>query len=622
MDNQMAGMVASLVHTITAHTGDITGVAFAHGKLATTSTDKTIRLWNAEDFSELPCSPFLAHAYNVHGCSFSALGSMLATCSTDGRVIVWDVKTGSIKAEFQHASKSSIRVCKFSPSASYIVSGSDDDTICMWEVSTQKLVRSYTGHEDTVMALAFSPDGHYLVSGGPNGDLYVWDAAFGHGRYLSLKVDAHDLGVTCCEFSPTYGTACEQSGPMCQLLLATGGKDSLIRLWTFVAQVGSPEVMLKCHDTLPGHTDIVMSCAFSPSGSLLASGSLDKSVRFWDPVKGVALFSIDACHSRFVTCCAFSTDGAHLATGSMDRTVKIWRLTDTAQIMEGLKGYEDPEEEAEVAVLNVPNPVEGWSVEEVAQWLDTLGLGQYQQSFTDHAIDGKELLALASSDLETTLGVSALGHRRKVLREREQGERMPVPPSVSPAMLASLSAGATTSQASSSTASTKPCSQWSAEDVAKWLDTLGLGQHGDNFRSNSIDGTELLALTDEDLQSCLGVAALGHRRKILRSCDPDAEERRKLAASPARKSRSQSRDVAESLNELLCPITMEIMRDPVIAADGYTYDRAAIQQWLESGRDRSPMTNAVLTHKHLTPNHTLKMLIHKHLELAKKSTNK
>ena len=60
-----------------------------------------------------------------------------------------------------------------------------------------------------MVALAYSPDGMYLVSGDPNGDLYVWDAAFGHGRYLSLKVDAHDLGVTCCEFSPSFGTAGE-----------------------------------------------------------------------------------------------------------------------------------------------------------------------------------------------------------------------------------------------------------------------------------------------------------------------------------------------------------------------------------------------------------------------------
>ncbi|XP_076437330.1 WD repeat, SAM and U-box domain-containing protein 1-like [Babylonia areolata] len=612
----MANMVASLIHTITTHTGDITGVAFTQGKLATTSTDKTVRLWSLEDFSELPCSPLLGHSYNVHGCDFSALGSMLATCSTDGKVIVWDVKTGAVKVELQHASKSSIRVCKFSPSSSYVVSGSDDDTICMWEVATQKLVRSYVGHEDSVMALTVSPDGYYLVSGTPNGDLYVWDAAFGHGRYLSLKVNAHDLGVTCCEFSPTFGTAGEEKGSESRLLLATGGKDNLVKLWTFRAQVGSPEVRLKCHNALPGHTDIVMSCAFSPSGSLLASGSLDKSVRLWDPVKGVALFSIDACHTRFVTCCAFSSDGRLLASGSMDHSVKIWKLTDTRTIMEGLKGYEEPEEEAEATILNLPNPVEGWTVEDVVQWLDTQGLGQYQQAFRENAIDGKELLALAPSDLETTLGVSALGHRKKILRDRQHGHTVLLSSSVDPDALASLSAGAEVCQPGGSKDHVKPGGQWAVEDVAQWLDTLGLQQYVDSFRRNAIDGTELLALTDKDLEMCLGVAALGHRRKILRGRDPEADVRK--GASPAEKSAGQAKDTVEGLNELLCPITMEMMRDPVIAADGYTYDRRAIQQWLESGKDRSPMTNAVLSHKHLTPNHTLKMLIHKHLEQAKK----
>ena len=53
-----------------------------------------------------------------------------------------------------------------------------------------------------------------------------------------------------------------------------------------------------------------------------------------------------------------------------------------------------------------------------------------------------------------------------------------------------------------------------------------------------------------------------------------------------------------------------------VVSDGYTYDRPAIQAWLETGKDRSPMTNAVLPHKTLTPNRTLKMVIQKHLEQA------
>jgi WD40 repeat protein len=52
-------------------------------------------------------------------------------------------------------------------------------------------------------------------------------------------------------------------------------------------------VLLKCHAELPGHSDIVMSCAFSPNGDLLVSGSFDKSVRFWDPVSHFLIEQIE-----------------------------------------------------------------------------------------------------------------------------------------------------------------------------------------------------------------------------------------------------------------------------------------------------------------------------------------
>lgn len=50
------------------------------------------------------------------------------------------------------------------------------------------------------------------------------------------------------------------------------------------------------------------------------------------------------------------------------------------------------------------------------------------------------------------------------------------------------------------------------------------------------------------------------------------------------------------------------MRDPVVAADGHTYDRAAIQHWL-SAHHTSPLTGAALPHRHLTPNYALRSLI-------------
>ena len=58
---------------------------------------------------------------------------------------------------------------------------------------------------------------------------------------------------------------------------------------------------------------------------------------------------------------------------------------------------------------------------------------------------------------------------------------------------------------------------------------------------------------------------------------------------------------------VVCPITQEIMSDPVTAADNFTYERAAITDWLEQS-DMSPVTGAVLANKTLAPNATAKKI--------------
>ena len=58
----------------------------------------------------------------------------------------------------------------------------------------------------------------------------------------------------------------------------------------------------------------------------------------------------------------------------------------------------------------------------------------------------------------------------------------------------------------------------------------------------------------------------------------------------------------------MCPISYEIMKDPVVANDGYTYDRCSIEEWwLKS--NLSPMTGLPTDSKALIPNHTLKSAI-------------
>jgi serine/threonine protein kinase len=67
-------------------------------------------------------------------------------------------------------------------------------------------------------------------------------------------------------------------------------------------------------------------------------------------------------------------------------------------------------------------------------------------------------------------------------------------------------------------------------------------------------------------------------------------------------------DAKEALPAFLCPITQAVMRDPVITADGQTYERSAIESWLRD-HDTSPSTGARLPNKNLTLNIALRQAI-------------
>ncbi len=61
-------------------------------------------------------------------------------------------------------------------------------------------------------------------------------------------------------------------------------------------------------------------------------------------------------------------------------------------------------------------------------------------------------------------------------------------------------------------------------------------------------------------------------------------------------------------NEFKCPISLELMTDPVVASDGYTYERDSIEKW-QCDHSRSPMTNEPLQTRFLVQNRALRNLI-------------
>ncbi|KAI9121361.1 hypothetical protein K1719_008394 [Acacia pycnantha] len=76
-----------------------------------------------------------------------------------------------------------------------------------------------------------------------------------------------------------------------------------------------------------------------------------------------------------------------------------------------------------------------------------------------------------------------------------------------------------------------------------------------------------------------------------------------------------TQEIAETFvtvpKDFYCPISLDLMSDPVIISTGQTYDRSSISRWLEEGHCTCPKTGQMLAHTKLVPNRALKNLIMK-----------
>lgn len=62
-------------------------------------------------------------------------------------------------------------------------------------------------------------------------------------------------------------------------------------------------------------------------------------------------------------------------------------------------------------------------------------------------------------------------------------------------------------------------------------------------------------------------------------------------------------------NHFRCPVSLELMTDPVTLSTGITYDRISIEKWVEGGNRTCPVTNQVLTTFDIIPNHAIRRMI-------------
>ncbi len=250
---------------------------------------------------------------------FNPDGSWLAAAGTECTVWIWATKSGHCLHTLVGHVGSVWSVC-FSPDGGRVASGGADSSIRIWDAHSGACLTTLLGHTSGVRGLCFSPDGKQLASAGEDGSVRLWENAAQPEAMCCVEILwAHRGMVWTVAFSPD-GT-----------LLATAGSDQVIRLWDTRTYLPVANLV--------GHTQYVTRVCFSRDGARLASASYDGTVRLWDIATEQCVRTLQG-HSSRVWAVAFS--GSMVASGGTDQSVRLWDVdpvTGSGQCIKTLSGY-------------------------------------------------------------------------------------------------------------------------------------------------------------------------------------------------------------------------------------------------------------------------------------------
>jgi polar amino acid transport system permease protein len=301
--------------------------------VAAGAADGNVRVWDlprdlsvylTADFKVSQETPWPERTFDGTGgpvieLMFSRNGATLIAASRDGQVRFWDVASGQVQNE-QNVPGGPFNDLDISADRSTLAAMGQDGTVRVWDLVHGQLVQSIGPDQNGKLAVAINADGS-LVAAGNGPDILVWNARTGEqlknitGYWADPATQedwlGHTKAVTCLAFSPD------------SKILASGSADTTIIFWN----VETGEV----DSSSEGHWASVSTMVFDPQGTILLSGGQDNKLRTIRVLGGRSTGSYEG-HLSGVNRAVFGPTPDSLLSVSNDGTLRLWETANQKSI--------------------------------------------------------------------------------------------------------------------------------------------------------------------------------------------------------------------------------------------------------------------------------------------------